>query len=209
VNRYERIDPVVQQVVRKAEPLEWGFGMTTAGPLEPQRQLLDEAAEFGIRCGFTIPIHDARGPIAALTFASDGRRQSFERCTKEHKRVLQLMAMYFHAHAKYTIMTPRTLGGAFLSPREFECLEWAAQGKSAWETGQILKISRHTVAFHLGNVKTKLGVRTVVQAVARLTASRSTMRQSCDSDTLHSCGGRAGTLFHLQWIGDPTKRDET
>ena len=68
------------------------------------------------------------------------------------------------------------IGGVSLSPREFECLKWAARGKSAWEIGQILGISRHTVATHLQNSKSKLGVRTIVQAVARLTASKLTMR---------------------------------
>ncbi|MFK5073526.1 helix-turn-helix domain-containing protein, partial [Klebsiella pneumoniae] len=34
-----------------------------------------------------------------------------------------------------------------LSPREFECLEWSSRGKSAWEIGSILGISRRTAAF--------------------------------------------------------------
>jgi DNA-binding CsgD family transcriptional regulator len=66
------------------------------------------------------------------------------------------------------------IDGVSLSAREFECLEWAAQGKSAWEIGRILNISRHTVATYLENAKSKLGVRTVVQAVARLAAFKST-----------------------------------
>jgi DNA-binding CsgD family transcriptional regulator len=49
-------------------------------------------------------------------------------------------------------------------------LEWAARGKSAWEIGCILGISRNTVAFYLEGAKKKLGVRTIVQAVARLAA---------------------------------------
>jgi LuxR family transcriptional regulator, activator of conjugal transfer of Ti plasmids len=82
------------------------------------------------------------------------------------------MAMYFQAHAHREVIPTRIADGASLTPRELECLEWAAQGKSAWEIGRILGISRHTVAFHLDNAKAKLGVRTIVQAVARLTASR-------------------------------------
>jgi LuxR family transcriptional regulator, activator of conjugal transfer of Ti plasmids len=82
------------------------------------------------------------------------------------------MAMYFHAHAQRRIGSNRLISYASLSPREAECLEWAAQGKSAWEIGSILGISRHTVATYLDNVKTKLGVRTIVQAVAQATTSR-------------------------------------
>jgi LuxR family transcriptional regulator, activator of conjugal transfer of Ti plasmids len=85
------------------------------------------------------------------------------------------MAMYFHAHARRSTDSERLIDGVSLSPREFECLEWAAQGKSAWEIGRILGISRHTTATYLENAKTKLGVRTIVQAVVRLAASKSTI----------------------------------
>ncbi|WP_044537076.1 LuxR family transcriptional regulator [Bradyrhizobium sp. LTSP885] len=172
---YERLDPVIAQALGHPETFKWGLGFKAAAPSEPQRELFEEAAKFGIRYGFTVPIHDHRGPIAAVTFAADERRPRFERSIIEHERVLQLMAMYFHAHARRKLLPGQTIDGVSLSPREFECLEWAAQGKSAWDIGHILGISRHTAAFHLGNAKTKLGVRTVIQAVARLTASRSTL----------------------------------
>ncbi|WP_141678943.1 helix-turn-helix domain-containing protein, partial [Acinetobacter baumannii] len=94
----------------------------------------------------------------------------------EHARVLQLMALYFHAHARRKMSNNQLVDDATLSRREAECLEWAAQGKSAWEIGTILGISRHTVSTYLENAKAKLGVRTVVQAVARVTALKS-MRQ--------------------------------
>jgi DNA-binding CsgD family transcriptional regulator len=51
-------------------------------------------------------------------------------------------------------------------------LEWAAEGKSAWEIGHILGISRYTVAYYLENAKEKLGVRTIVQAATRLAAAK-------------------------------------
>jgi LuxR family transcriptional activator of conjugal transfer of Ti plasmids len=168
---YERLDPVISRALRRPEPFEWGLGVGSLARPKSQ-ELFEEAAKFGIRYGFTIPIHNDRGPIAAVTFAADERRPQFERTISEHARVLQLMAMCFHAHAKRRISRNRPIGGASLSPREAECLEWAAQGKSAWEIGTILGISRHTVTTYLENAKTKLGVRTIVQAVARITASR-------------------------------------
>jgi DNA-binding CsgD family transcriptional regulator len=176
-NHYERFDPVVVQAIQDAEPFEWGVSSSMSIRSHMQRKLFEEATEFGICHGFTVPIHDSRGPIAAVTFATDDRRSGiFRRRIREHGQVLQLMAMYFHAHAWRRLACDRVIGGVSLSPREFECLKWAARGKSAWEIGQILGISRHTVATHLQNSKSKLGVRTIVQAVARLTASKLTMR---------------------------------
>lgn len=53
-----------------------------------------------------------------------------------------------------------------LTPRERECLQWAAIGKSEWEISRILGISEHTSEKHLLNAKTKLGAANRVQAVA-------------------------------------------
>jgi LuxR family transcriptional activator of conjugal transfer of Ti plasmids len=174
-SHFERFDPVIIRALSRSEPFEWGLECGSAAPSKPQKELFEEAAKFGIRCGFTVPIHDSRGPVAAMTFAADERGPQFERSIKEHARVLQLMAMYFHAHARRSTDSERLIDGVSLSPREFECLEWAAQGKSAWEIGRILGISRHTTATYLENAKTKLGVRTIVQAVVRLAASKSTI----------------------------------
>jgi len=172
---YERLDPVIIQALAAPDPFEWGLAVYPARMSKSQRGLFEEASSFGIRCGFTIPIHDSRGPIAAVTFAADQRRPAFERCIKGHGRVLQLMGIYFHAHARRKLVSERTVDGVPLSVREFECLEWAAQGKSAWEIGRILGISRRTAAFHLDNGKAKLGVHSICQAVARLAASKSIM----------------------------------
>ncbi|WP_349509931.1 LuxR family transcriptional regulator [Bradyrhizobium sp. LTSP857] len=172
-NHYERLDPVIVKALGGPEPFEWGMDVEPTRLSKSQQQLFDEAAEFGIRRGYTVPIHDGRGPIAAFTFATDEPRiAAFCRRIEKHRYVLQLMAMYFHVHARRKVIPEYTINGAVLSPRELECLEWAARGKTAWETGRILGISRHTTATYLENAKTKLGVRTIVQAVARLTASK-------------------------------------
>jgi LuxR family transcriptional regulator, activator of conjugal transfer of Ti plasmids len=172
---YERLDPVIIEALATPDPFEWGHDLTFRHLVESQRSLLDEAAQFGIRCGFTVPIHDGRGPIAAVTFAADERHPAFERCIAEHRRVLQLMAMHFHAHARRRLSADRVVDGVSLSPREFECLQWAVGGKSAWEIGQILSISRRTASFHLENAKAKLGVHSICQAVARFAAAKRLM----------------------------------
>lgn len=53
-----------------------------------------------------------------------------------------------------------------LTLREREVLWWAAQGKSAWETGKILRISKRTVDEHTQNAAHKLGAANRTQAVA-------------------------------------------
>ena len=168
---YERFDPVIGQALQATEPFEWGMRtMPNASPI--QRQLFEEASTFGIRCGFTIPIHDPHGPVAAVTFASDTPHAAFRHAIEKQGPTLQLMAMYFHAHARRKLAPERVVDGVALSPREYECLEWAARGKSTWEIGRIIGISRRTAAFHLENAKAKLGVHSICQAVARIAASK-------------------------------------
>ncbi len=171
-SNYQRLDPVIAQALQTPEPFRWGTGLSLTALSSVQQQLFDEASQFGIRFGFTVPIHDGHGPIAALTFACDQRNVLFENCVASNERLLQLMAMYFHAHVRRRLTSEHRVGEIRLSPREFECLEWSSRGKSAWEIGNILGISRRTAAFHLDNARAKLGVRTIRQAVVRLAESR-------------------------------------
>lgn len=168
---YQLCDPVVRHAVAQFRPFMWGPNMNLPLYSNQQNDFLIEAAMFGIRHGYTIPIHDSSGPKAAVTFAADERRPSFNRCIEENAGALQLMAFSFHAQAQRTLDLRRDLDGVSLSPREVDCLAWVAQGKSAWEIGRILGISHHTVASYLDSAKKKLNVRTVVQAAIRFAAA--------------------------------------
>lgn len=173
MNHYEKIDPVIVEALTGPEPFEWGSGRSSRSLTRLQQQFFEEATQFGIRCGLRFRFTIRVALLRAVTFAADEHRPAFQRCIESNKRVLQLMAMYFHAHARRKLAPQGIVDGVSLSPRELECLEWAAQGKSAWDIGQLLNISRRTAAFHLDNAKTKFGVRTICQAVAKLVACKS------------------------------------
>lgn len=168
---YEKLDPVIRIAHERTEPFEWGFGLDRFALSPVQAQLFDEAAQFGIRYGFTVPIQSKEMSIAAVTFASDLRQPAFQHAIRRNRRVLQLMAISLHAHARRKLWRDRAVNGVRLSPREFECLQWAATGKSAWTIGQILRISRRTVSFHLDNARAKLGVQTLRQATVLFAAA--------------------------------------
>ena len=53
-----------------------------------------------------------------------------------------------------------------LTLREREVLAWSAQGKSAWEIGEILNLAKRTVDEHAKTAMRKLSARTRTQAVA-------------------------------------------
>lgn len=170
---YERLDPVIMSARIRHEPFEWGFDAGDGKMNAAQAKLFDEASEYGICCGLTIPIHDAHGSMAAVTFASDKRCRIFRNSIARNRRVLQLMAMMLHAHIRQKLWHGYNRNGKRLSQREWQCLRWAAEGKSAWAIARILGISDATVRFHLANVRKKLDVSSVRQAIMILNQNQS------------------------------------
>ena len=53
-----------------------------------------------------------------------------------------------------------------LTKRECEVLAWVARGKSAWEIGEILEITKRTVDEHVQTACRKLGAENRTHAVA-------------------------------------------
>lgn len=53
-----------------------------------------------------------------------------------------------------------------LTAREVEVLRWVANGKSAWEIGEILDITKRTVDAHVQTSVRKLGAANRTHAVA-------------------------------------------
>ncbi|WP_265518236.1 LuxR family transcriptional regulator [Nitratireductor luteus] len=168
--RYEKIDPVITRARCDGCPFRWGPQFGCSDTSKAQRRLFDEASEFGICCGLTIPIADRRGGLAAMTFAADEDDHAFLRVADRYEQALQLMATCFHVELRRKRSGCRIVDGVRLTPREYQCLQWAARGKSARDIGAILDITQRTATFHLDNAKAKLGVRTRAQAIARFSA---------------------------------------
>lgn len=53
-----------------------------------------------------------------------------------------------------------------LTRRESDVLSWAARGKTAWETAQLLGLTERTVKFYLARACARLEVRNKTHAVA-------------------------------------------
>ena len=163
--RYERVDPVIVRAASAPEAFSWGCDVGRDQFSKVQRRLFDEAAQFGVRYGRTIPLSAGQGCAAALTFAADDRdRTAFLARAERMSEILRVAAICFHAQVRHRADGATRL--AALTPRERECLLWAMEGKSAWEIGRILGVSRRTAAFHLDNARFKLGAWTIPQAIA-------------------------------------------
>jgi LuxR family transcriptional regulator, activator of conjugal transfer of Ti plasmids len=166
-NRYDRIDPVIARSIATTLPFAWSSDQFETDLTNKQKGFLEEAREFGIRHGVTFPIHDRQGKVATLTLATCGSRSAFDGRVEQYRHELHLIAIYLHAQLRNVTPAPIAPIRPCLTQRERSCLQWAARGKSALDTAEIISVSRRTVVFHTENAKRKLGVATVQQAVAK------------------------------------------
>jgi DNA-binding CsgD family transcriptional regulator len=68
----------------------------------------------------------------------------------------QVIAIYIYDTYR-RVCGESTVSDFQLTPRETECVHWAAQGKTSWEISRILSITERTVNFHLSNSMQKTG----------------------------------------------------
>jgi len=169
-NNYMVVDPTVQYCAQNVTPLTWdGDSYRRQDDTSPEiRRFMSEARDFGLRSGISFPLHTAQGDFAMLSFASEQSVASNDRRIQRIMPMGQLFTAYLH-EAVRSVFNKDVLAVSKvdLTRREKECLLWATEGKTAWETSQILSIAERTVTFHLQNVQGKLGVNNRQQAVAR------------------------------------------
>jgi LuxR family transcriptional activator of conjugal transfer of Ti plasmids len=171
--RYETLDPVILEARTAPESFLWGPGSRLDAGCNDRSAFFEEAARFGIRSGFTIPIRDGRSHLAALTLAADACPPRFVRAIRRSDAALQLIATLFHRAARRSLVQERSVDDIVLAPREYACLALSAKGKTAWEISVILGISQRTAIDYLERAKRKLGVFSIAEAVARFVAAAS------------------------------------
>ncbi len=101
VRQYHRLDPIVLRAWQYPGSFEWGQELARATSAMV-KAFFSEAACFGIRYGYTIPIRCWRGTTAALTFAGDRCRATYRNSIRESAGALHAMACEFHARVRET-----------------------------------------------------------------------------------------------------------
>lgn len=167
---FHEIDPVFHYANRTLLPFFWNSDSFRADLTLPQQEILAEAAGFGIAGGYTVPIHSPSsiGLLRASCSVVPDSAPLEAHCYS----AVQLMACYIYEAVSRDLDARESGAGRWLSRRERQCLELAAQGKSDWVVGQILGISESTVHNHIESAKRRLDVATRVQAIVYALASR-------------------------------------
>lgn len=125
------------------------------------RRIMDEATEFKLCEGFTIPF--ATLERQAVGFSVAGEKLDPD----PHDRLaFQFVAAYAFGCAAVLADRKRNTRPARLSPRQQDVLRWASEGLTVDEIADHLNISRNTADTHLRLVRERLGVTSTIHAVA-------------------------------------------
>lgn len=164
---YSRIDPVIGHCANHVTPVAWH--QLAPRPHSAGARMMEEAGEFGLRCGLTVPVHSPQGELGLLSFASELAGPAARRATEQATAHAQLLSGYVHEAMHRVLEVAARPERPPLTARERECLLWVADGKSSWETARVLNLSERTVNFHIGRSMAKLDVCNRQHAVARAT----------------------------------------
>ncbi len=160
---YMHIDPVVRRILCDQSPFLWS---ETAPFMQEEhraqvQRMYGEAGDFKLHAGFAVPMITLEGAIAAVSLGGDAVD-----LPPEARGMISMISTFAIARAIDLRDKERKRPGPKLTPREVECLKWAADGKSEWEISVILMVSEHTADKHLANAHRKLGAANRAQAVA-------------------------------------------
>ncbi len=162
--QYFSVDPAISVGMSGILPFDW-HSVPTLG--RPSTRFFGEALDFGLAWnGLSIPIRGALGEKALFSINSPLLKTDWQDFKITHLAELTIFAYLFHLRILGLVQPTKPQPTPVVRRREREVLQWAARGKSSWETAQILGLSETTVNFYIRNVAVRLGAANKTQAVA-------------------------------------------
>lgn len=159
--QYHRFDPIIHTCKTKITPFTWSNDTWRYMLNIEQSDMLNEAGEFGLGEGHTIPIHPPSGYSASLSVVFKSGAVDPEALNALHLIAFFLYEAALHMKTKMVhLYNPRKQ----LTLRQREILELIAQGKSNWDIGTVLSISESTVKDHVSSIFKTLKVSSRQQA---------------------------------------------
>jgi len=156
-NKYYLADPIFNSLQKVAMPFEWDI--KNFKDLFPfQQELMKHANDFGIKSGITIPL------LPRPTF--HGFFTIFNQASL-HPDVMYTLSLAANVCTEKIIGIKKSKFLEKLTKREREVLAQKSQGLTVKQISYNLDISPPSIAFHLMNIRKKLGVQTSEQAVSK------------------------------------------
>ena len=155
------VDPSLRHCRHTTRPFEYLESPYHRDTEPAADEVIRCAGEFGLSKGFLVPIPGPTGCEGNVWIGG------------YHLKLAAAEKPVVHLLSLYAFESVRQFGGRCepkkptITSREREVLHWIASGKSAWEIGEILHISKRTVDEHSAKAARKLNAANRVQAVAQ------------------------------------------
>jgi LuxR family quorum-sensing system transcriptional regulator SolR len=159
---YIDIDPTVEHGRKSCLPVIWSPQLYEMAPA-----FWEEARGQGLYTGWAQSTRDDRGAVGMLTLARSAKQIDAAEILADKARMCWLTQF---AHVGMAgLLLPKAVpeSTVTLTLREKEVLRWTAEGKTAYEIGQILSVSERTVNFHINNVVCKFDASNKTQAAVK------------------------------------------
>lgn len=161
---YVHVDPVIHHTKMNSDAFVWSEALADRPLNRGARRVMNEATEFGMLDGYSVPLHSVGGFQAIVTF---GARKV--ELSQEQRGALHIVSIYAHNRLR-AFMTEsgerNAAAAAKVTPREREVILWCAAGKTNWEIGQILGISEKTVQHEIASASRRLNSVNRAQLIA-------------------------------------------
>ncbi len=157
-HNYGAVDPVHRAAFTSSGPYRWA-DITDLS--QNERHVLAEACDAGLKNGLSIPIREIGGSILLINLSGPSSRIN----TGTKRQLASVISNLFRLELD-RLAPPHPNEFIQLSPRQRQCLSWVAQGKTSSDICMILKISRHTVEYHITEAMRVLNVNSRIAAAA-------------------------------------------
>jgi LuxR family quorum-sensing system transcriptional regulator CciR len=166
--RLYEIDPVLKRAESTLFPFFWNEDLRPDKLTKAQRIILAEAAGYGLRNGYTVPIQLSRIPgilRASCSLIPESPHIDPQNYLTAGALATSLYLFAWRAHAPWL-----TEPAQKLTRRERQCLTLASDGHTDAAIARLLGLSTSTAHHHVENAKTRLAAGTRAQAIARALA---------------------------------------
>ncbi|MCP2072962.1 UNVERIFIED_ORG: DNA-binding CsgD family transcriptional regulator [Pseudomonas lini] len=158
-NALYKSDPVMANTAITATPFFWD---EIPQEIDNNPELFDQSAAYGIKQGFTVPIHEPGRSFGSIHLSSEENDPDFPILVRSHLVIIKTLSIIANQHRPTEDSNEINLK---LSPREIEFLRWLVLGKNYKEIGLIMNITERTVKFHAKQMTEKLDCINVKQAM--------------------------------------------
>jgi DNA-binding CsgD family transcriptional regulator len=158
-------DAVHNQALHTMAPFEWS-SLRKKDDAKQAGLIFDEAAEFHLKDGLSIPTRGMNQTFSVFSAVADGTESERAEAIKLNGATVALLAPLIHETAgKLVKSDAMPIGDASaLTAREREVMKWVASGKISADIAEILKIGEATVNAHVQAAAEKLNATTRTHA---------------------------------------------